>query len=391
MKMRFTFFIALFLTLTGVGQPTKSDRKLLELTLTGSGYELGLQHGKKLKEEVDRVVKAWKKNTEIQLGRDANTILEEFMAYQHFDEAIKKWTPELYEEIRGIAEGSGQRFQDILVLNLLDEFWVYLVSKNHHCSGMGVPAQNGKPGYISQNMDLEEYTDPFQTLIRLTRTKDRPEQLILTYPGLIALNGLNENGVGVCVNTLMQLKAAATGLPVAFVVRRIIGSTDKKELLDFIQKVPHASGQNYLIGIRGEVFDFEASANKVVRFNPKNANGSVYHTNHPIVNDDIKPGFEKFDPTLVADARPVKTNSFLRLDAVEKRMIADAAIDNEAMKEALRSKDDIRNPVCSTNNYNGRGFTFASVVMTFSKQPYLEITAGPPDESEFKKVAFSKK
>jgi hypothetical protein len=37
------------------------------------------------------------------------------------------------------------------------------------------------------------------------------------------------------------------------------------------------------------------------------------------------------------------------------------------------------------------GFTFASVIMTLTGVPYLQISSGPPDESEYKKVAFSKK
>jgi isopenicillin-N N-acyltransferase like protein len=94
------------------------------------------------------------------------------------------------------------------------------------------------------------------------------------------------------VNTLLELKASSNGLPVAFVVRRIINSTDKEDLLNFIQTVSHASGQNYILGIRGEVYDFEASANKVVRFEPKNKNGTVYHTNHALANDDIWPWIE---------------------------------------------------------------------------------------------------
>jgi isopenicillin-N N-acyltransferase-like protein len=63
---------------------------------------------------------------------------------------------------------------------------------NHHCSAAGVPAKNGQPGYISQNIDLENYTDDFQVLMRLDRTENSLEQLILSHPGLIALNGLNE-------------------------------------------------------------------------------------------------------------------------------------------------------------------------------------------------------
>ncbi len=381
----------LIVTIGCYGQAT--DRKLKTVTLSGSGYELGLQHGKELKKEIGEIIEAWKKNASSDLGKDADIVLKDFFEYSQFDEAIKKWTPELYDEIKGIADGSEQKLNDVLVLNLLDEFWVYIVDLqiNHHCSGVGAPARNGNPGYISQNMDLENYTDGFQILMRLNRTDHNPEQLILTHPGLIALNGMNEQGIGVCVNTIMQLKASSTGLPVAFIIRRIINTTDKDELLSFIQKVNHASGQNYIIGIRGEVFDFEASANKVVRFNPMNKNGTVYHTNHPIVNDDIKTGFEKYNPKLKDELKPINSNSYLRLKAVENRMTSSLHIDDSLIKEALRSRDNKDNPVCNTNSENGRGFTFASIIMTFSENPYIQILAGPPDESEYKRVDFTRK
>jgi len=306
----------LFLTITCFGQ--KTIRQLKTVTFSGSGYQLGLQHGKTLKKEINDIIVAWKKNTSRQLGKDADVVIKDFFEYAKFHDAIKKWTPELYEEIKGIADGANQEFNSVLVLNLIDEFWVYINNlSNHHCSGLGVPARNGNPSYISQNMDLDNYTDGFQVLMRLKRTENRPEQLILTHPGLIALNGLNEEGIGVCVNTIMQLKASSSGLPVAFIIRRITNSTKKEDLLSFIQTVNHASGQNYIIGIKEEIFDFEASANKVVRFNPNNDNGTVYHTNHPIVNDDMKPQFKRFDPNLKEELKPVKSNSYLRLKAVE--------------------------------------------------------------------------
>lgn len=382
--------IGLLLSIGCLGQ--EGTRALKKVTFSGSGYALGLQHGKALKKEIGAIILAWKKNTSAQLGKDAEVVLKEFFEYASFEPAIKKWTPELYEEVKGIADGAEQALNDVLVLNLLDEFWVYINNlHNHHCSSAGVPARDGKPGYISQNMDLENYTDGFQVLMRLSRTENRPEQLILTHPGLIALNGLNEEGVGVCVNTLMQLKAAPSGLPVAFVIRRIINSTDKTDLLSFIQSVRHASGQNYIIGIKGEVFDFEASANKVVRFDPMNRNGAVYHTNHPIVNDDIKPWFKKYDPNLSDELKPVHSNSHLRFQAVENRMIASLVVTDAVIKEALRSRDNEDNPVCRTNNNNGYGFTFASVIMVLNDTPSLQILAGPPDESEFQKVEFSPK
>ena len=35
------------------------------------------------------------------------------------------------------------------------------------------------------------------------------------------------------------------------------------------------------------------------------------------------------------------------------------------------------------------GFTFASVIMTLSDDPFLQLTVGPPDESEYKEYHFS--
>ncbi|MCB0654672.1 MAG: hypothetical protein KDC57_00985 [Saprospiraceae bacterium] len=363
---------------------------LKTVTFSGTGYELGMQHGKALKPEIAGIIAAWKKNTSAVLEKDAGVVLDEFFAYAQFDEAIKRWTPDLYDEVRGIADGSGQAFHDVMVLNLLDEFWVYVNNlNNHHCSGVGVPAKGNRPGYISQNMDLENYTDGYQVMMRLEGNDHRPEQLILTHPGLIALNGLNEQGIGVCVNTLMQLRASSTGLPVAFVIRRILGSTNKEDLLQFIQTVPHASGQNYLIGIKGEVFDFEASAHQVIRFNPMNENGSVYHTNHPLVNDDVKPWFSAFNPSGSNGSKPVQDNSYFRFKAVEQRISENAEVSESTLMAALRSRDSQNNPVCRSNLGNGQGYTFASVIMTMAEKPYIQVTAGPPDESEYQRFSFS--
>jgi len=365
-------------------------RELREITVSGTGYERGLQHGKQLSTEIGDIIAAWKANTEAALGRDADLVLAEFFEYADFTGAIKKWTPDLYEEIRGIAEGSGRDFEEIFVLNLLDEFWVFIDNlENHHCTGVGVPAAGSSPAYIAQNMDLEEYTDGFQVVMRIPGNDQDPEQLILTHPGLIALNGLNDGGVGVCVNTLMQLKASSKGLPVAFVIRAVTRQTDREEILDFIQRVDHASGQNYIIGIRDEVFDFEASANRVVRFNPGNANGSVYHTNHPLVNDDVKPWYAKDDPTLPREQRSEPGNSEFRFEAAEHRMSTATAVEDATIADTLRSRDHQQHPVCRTNQGRGAGFTFASVIMTLSDPANLQIVAGPPDEGDYSSYSFT--
>lgn len=365
----------------------KKERTLTEITVSGSGYELGFQHGSQLKSEIAEIVSKWKENTSFALERDADEALSEFMEYANFDEAIKEWSPELYEEVRGIADGSEQAFNNIFVLNLLDEFWVYVGDpENHHCSNLGIPANNGNPAIVAQNMDIEGYTDGYQTVMRLKKNEMHPEQLILTHPGLIALNGLNENGTGVVVNTIMQLKASNQGLPVAFVVRKILSLSDKEEIVAFITTVPHASGQSYIIGVADEVINYEASAGKVVPHDPRNPNGTVYHTNHPIINDNLKPWFAEFNPVADPQALPVNSNSYIRLEAVKSRVVDKENITVDEIMEVLRSKDDPANPVCR-NWTPTSGFTFASTIMKLGENPELFITAGPPDESEYKNIA----
>lgn len=367
---------------SGLSTQTISDDSLVVL-LQGSGYERGLQHGQLLKDKVTYIVTDWKANI-ARFGMDPETVLDTFFQYASFEDAIQVWTPDLYEEIRGIAEGSGQAFRDIMVLNLLDEFWVFLDDPSlHHCSGIGMPAKEGQDGYVAQNMDLEGYTDGYQVVFRLPATEDQAEQLILSHAGLIGLNGLNASGVGLCVNTLMQLKASNTGLPVAFLVRKILSMENEAEILDFVQSVPHASGQNYIIGIRGKVYDLEASANQVVRFDPGLPNGAVYHTNHPIANKDLK-NWHLPDPEK-GEAEP--GNSEARFASLENRISPLEAPSAGVIKEALRAKDDPRFPVC--RNMNERGGTFASVVFTTSGQPRFEWTIGSPDKDSYRYVPFT--
>ena len=64
---------------------------------------------------------------------------------------------------------------------------------------------------------------------------------------------------GICCNTLMELQASDSGLPVAFIVRGILSKRNGQDALFFIKNIPNASGQNYIIGTQDSVCDFESS------------------------------------------------------------------------------------------------------------------------------------
>jgi predicted choloylglycine hydrolase len=182
----------------------------------------------------------------------------------------------------------------------------------------------------------------------------------------------------------MELNASTDGLPVACVVRGILLKKDKKSAIDFLQKVKHASGQNYIIGAVDSVYDFEASANKVVRFIPLANNPSVvYHTNHTMSNDDIKPWYKEFNRKILSGETD-GYGSVTRFTAIKNRLdISNTDFSDNTIKETLSSKDSEKYPVCIAYQSDKGLFTFSSVIYTLGKNPTVQLTNGSPDQSAY--------
>ena len=394
MKKLKTAIIFQFLTLAICGTVFSQQQKIKNniiknvpvIELSGNGYNRGLQHGKILKTEIDIAFKKWKTSLESFTQQNADTLISKFYQSTNFVPAIMRWTPAVYDEIKGLAESSGQAFIDVYCYQMMDEFWVYMDKMEHaeihHCSGIGVAASGSHAAYIAQNLDGPGFMNGSQILIHIKAYKNEPEQYLLSGAGLVAMNGVNSNGIGVTVNTLMDLSASSDGLPVACVVRGILLKKDKQSALDFLQTVKHASGQNYILGVVDSVFDFEASANKVVRFIPVANNSSlVYHTNHAVSNSDLKPWYKG----------SVFNNSIIRFASLKTRLdITDSKFSDNSIKKVLRSKDNEKYPVCVTYKSDGQGSTFSSIIFTLGKNPTVQITNGSPDQAEYILHKFTK-
>jgi hypothetical protein len=375
------FLLQLFFT-NGFSQVNSYSRQLKLITVSGNGYQRGFQQGQQLKKEIAELMVLWKKNLQSKVNMPANTFIHQFLA-----------NTDILKEVKGMADGAGQPFDDMYAFQLVDEYWVYQDklsndSAYNHCSGIGVPPMNGRPAYVSQNMDLETWMDGYQVILHVKKNGNTPEQYILTCAGLVALNGINEHGIGVCVNTLMDLQASTDGLPVAFMIRGLLAQKKGIAALHFLKTIKHASGQNYILGTVDSIYDFEASANKVTRMFP-DASGIVYHTNNPVVNNDIKPWYKDyFTNFLVGNTQG--NNSEIRFATLKRRAAETKDKDDSFIKSTLRSKDDPRHPVCVTHLPNSSGFTFGSVILTLSGKRSMQATAGPPDESEYQTFYFTK-
>lgn len=374
----FIALIGLGLTLFAGGTGPK---KLKVLVLTGTPYERGLQHGTLLKKEIGELVPKWEKYVERLFKVKADEYIKHFLKNTGFIPAIKKWTPELLEEIRGIADGSGIDFDTMYVYQLLDEIWLHGKGVLPHCTCIGVNRQGKIPAMAGQNLDIPEFYDGYQVLFRIKYPDSKMESFVVSFPGFIAANGMNNSPVSVHVNAMGQMEYAKEGLPVAFIIRGVLKQTSYEKALKFIHTVKHASGQNYIITGIDKSSGFECSAKKAVQYIPFQGAQWTYHTNHPLVNDNCS---RKYLARLKSKGKTMEQGLYRcdRFVSMEKRFKnRTKPVTFDDIKEALSSRDTGRWDICNRT-------TFACTIMVLSEKPELHISPGQPDKIPFEVFTF---
>lgn len=347
--------------------------------LAGDATTRGKAFGSARSRQIASFLGDWLKSLRAAGVTEPRSYITRMLQDTDFLPAIRLHTPELLDEVRGIAEGAGQPFDLTLGAQLMDEEWAYRPSAFSRgealqkCSSVAIRSREGDV-WIGQNMDLGGYTDGHQVALRIAPHSPECGALILTVGGMIALMGINAYGVGVCVNSLPQLPSDRKGLPVAFVIRTLLQSNNLAEAVRTVCAVPHATGQHYLLADATGLRSFEASAASVLEYHSPDPS-RVLHTNHPLAQS-----------TSVRYRMPYNVNSQARLRSLINRLMTGEA-DLEAIKSALSSCDDPQHPVCRlpasqlSAGTSLAGFTTGSMVSAIlPRAQTIEswISAGPP-------------
>jgi len=364
------------------------------LNLAGPPRARGRQHGEELREEIGRHLDLYRENIQQDTGLDAQTFFDRLYAETDFLPAIERYTPDLLAEVRGIAEGAGRGFDEVLARQLSDEDpWFRQIVKfgraaPEHCSCLGT--REAGRSLIAQNMDTPAYYDGFQILLRVREPDSDVESLVFTVAGKLSLAGMNNCGVGICCNSVLQLDFNPRGLPEDFIVRKALQQRNLADVLIFMRAIPHASGQNYVLGDPNAVVDLECSAHKVVEAPPAPDGQRVYHTNHPLVNDDtgswdaLWARGEREAPQMVAQMR-ARMTTFARFAALKRGVEAGLPLDVRRAAEIL---SDHTAPVCLHHTPTGN-YTLGCLIMELdAAAPRLHIAAGTPCSTPFRTYAF---
>ncbi|KAJ6787471.1 hypothetical protein PWT90_02695 [Aphanocladium album] len=171
---------------------------MLEITCRGTPYEIGLQHGTEAKYLIKETVAFY-----TQFFQDwAKVSWEEAtIAAQGLLPYLELHVPHLVEEMKGIADGCGLKFMDILALNARSEIAMGMLSDG--CTTLAW--KTDEFCIAGQNWDWElpqKYRLVLQHIVPKENAK--PRISLATEAGLLCKSGINCSGVSVFLNAISQ-------------------------------------------------------------------------------------------------------------------------------------------------------------------------------------------
>ncbi len=373
---------------------TKDFRVIM---LEGSAKERGRAHGETLRKDIQAMGGEWKEQIYQDLQLDPECFLQQLVEETNFLPAVKRWTPALLEEVEGIAEGAGVDFNTIFARQLSDEEPWFRMEKKlgrswgnaEHCSAIGSDPQGDLPALAAQNMDTPAYYDGYQVLFHIKYPESPLEVFMFTIAGKINLAGMSNARLAICCNTVLPLNYAKDGLPEDFVVRGALEQPSLSAAVDFMHGIKHASGQNYLMGGPEHVLSLECSANQVVEYAIFPGADRVWHTNHPLVNDDCSIHEHRLallpedERAQWRDSTGERSNTHARFNYLEQQLCDPAeVITIERIKGHLSSHQA---PVC---HHSDQKITLGCLIMELGETPALHLAPGPPCSTPFRTHTF---
>jgi len=359
---------------------THTDLSILHLN--GTAFENGVQHGKLLRKEISELIGLWKQDLEAKYQMPADTFIKVFLDSTNYIPSIKKWTPELLDEVKGISKGSEIDFNTLFAFQLVDEIWTNarLIKMPHHCTSIAVNnfLQDGGINFNAQTIDIPSFYHDYPVLLDIKDKTSGSSKLVMTFAGYIGINGLNEN-ISVTENSLTALKSALNGLPVAFVSRSILERKTFDDAVSFIKTIKHASGQNYIIASRTNIISLECATDLITEYWPDSTKHYTFHGNNPLRNNSYNPFYNNSLKNLYGAIPEAISISDKKVEAVKRQLTKNTTINAETIKNILTKE-----PVCNQN-------TFAITIMELNKKyNRLYISLNKSDSTKYMEFKLKK-
>lgn len=353
------------------------------LTLSGSPFEFGYEHGRKFAPAIRRYAKE-RVRLATEPGWTGRTLpaSEVLTLAQACVEHHRDFSPTLFEELEGLAAATELTLAELVIAGGFTDFVdaVYSAGKGepalhgiNECTAFLVPAgrMSAGGGMLAQTWDMHEGST--ENLVLLSgRPAAAPAFRVFTTAGALGMIGMNEAGLAVGINNLMG-GDGRPGVTWPFVVREMLTKETVKDALDVLQRAPLAGAHNYLLmDATGAGANVEAMSS--VSHTTPLGEAPLAHTNHCLA--PVTRAVERRrDPESQADSEA-------RLADAERLLAT-----NEMSAEYVMSVTaDTRN-ICHVGAAPRFIGTCGAVAMRPAERE-MWVVAGRPSEERWERFAF---
>lgn len=189
------------------------------ITLEGTPYQMGYQHGLLLRGEIQEMIKILHTvtgQTPTPQGWAKSTYLN-YLALSYFHAV-----PERYrQELRGLARGAGVSLRELILLNSYDD--IYQLSQCTSLAVWGRYTRSGQPVH-GRNLDYE-LTDRLwnRQVVFVYKPGDGYPFISVAWPGYIGVfTGMNQGGLALGALSSRTPKDSIQGVPLGILYREVL-------------------------------------------------------------------------------------------------------------------------------------------------------------------------
>ncbi len=341
---------------------TQVPTRYPEVDVSGTPREIGRQIGEAAGEQVrgfcDQALEHVNRTVAVS-PELAEAVVRDSLA------CAEQYSPEMVEELRGVAESSGVTLEKVMLLQVRNQF---TEGMDHACTALSLDSRATTTGtaLVAQNWDNDPALDEF-TIVLTRRPTGKPALINVTQAGLISYLGFNSAGIGVCVNTL-PAPSHPVGVPHYFTLRGVYEATCLEDAVAAVRRARRAIPANMMMATPEGPANLEITVDDV---HVLRDDASLTHTNH-CLHPDLLSVNDSF-PELI-ESHPRKR----RIDALVPG--SGGATSLEQVKEALSDHEDFPRSICRHANDDPRfGFmtsVFSIIIDVDQKQ--MHVTRGNP-------------
>jgi len=326
------------------------------IILTGTPYEMGVQHGRQLRDEIHALADDRLRLCLTDMEAVGSSVGEAeclALARTHLP-FFEKHAPLAWAEFQGIADGAGISLERLFVGNGYTDFVDVLMLKQAAaelgCTAFLVRREFSHSGHtlLGQTWDMHPSAKQFVHLFQREPTEGAAS-LVLSTAGCLSLIGLNAAGIAIGNNNLCPLDARP-GLMYLTLIHQALAQITLDAAIAGITAGPRASGHNYLLADADRIVDIETTALEYELLEP--AAPWYVHTNH-----------YRTKRLAVQEMQIPSPSSTRRLERMEVLLASATTVDVDTLWTFMSDRTDAENPICRLPSTDDESVTCAAVIV----------------------------